>query len=78
MIDDDVCTECNHNDIRLVGGRDSREGRVEICVDGRWGTVCDDQWDRMEALVACRQMGLQVTGNNSIIIISSTKIVGSM
>lgn len=38
------------------------EGRVEICIYGRWGTVCDDQWDEMESLVACRQMGLQVTG----------------
>lgn len=37
------------------------EGRVEICVDGRWGTVCDDQWSWMDALVACRQMGLSVT-----------------
>ena len=61
---DDIRTECNHNDARLVGGKNSMEGRVEICVDGRWGTVCDDQWDRMDALVACRQMGLSVTGNS--------------
>lgn len=61
---DAICTECNHNDARLVGGRNSMEGRVEICVDGRWGTVCDDQWDQMDALVACRQMGLSITGNS--------------
>ena len=49
---------CNDNDIRLVEGRNSLEGRVEVCYQRQWGTVCDDSWDNSDGMVACRQLGL--------------------
>ena len=55
-------TDCTNGDIRLIGGSTSFEGRVEICYNNNWGTVCDDQWGTPDATVACRQLGYSTTG----------------
>ena len=49
--------ECNETDIRLVNGRMQKDGKVEICLYGTWGSVCDDNWNLRDARVVCRQMG---------------------
>ena len=52
---------CGFGSLRLVGGRSSNEGRVEICINGVWGKVCHSSWDNNDAKVVCRQLGYSVS-----------------
>ena len=49
--------DCNTGDIRVVNGSNPLEGRLEICINKAWGTVCHDSFSRDDAQVACRQLG---------------------
>lgn len=58
-----VCTDCVHGDARLVTVSNPLQGRVEVCYDGVWGTVCNSGWETAEARVVCRQLGYSTSGN---------------
>ena len=48
---------CGYGDMRLVGGETEAEGRVEMCINGRWGTMCDNEWSDRHTAVVCRYLG---------------------
>ena len=52
---------CTNGDLFLVDGWSELEGRLEVCYNNQWGTVCDDRWTDGSTKVACRQLGIQDT-----------------
>ncbi|CAH2236667.1 jg20886 [Pararge aegeria aegeria] len=44
--------------IRLLGGRTPHEGRLQVRIDGKWGTVCNYGWNIQNAALVCNQVGL--------------------
>lgn len=43
--------------VQLVAGDSRKEGRVEVFLNGEWGSVCDAGWNDVNAAVVCRQQG---------------------
>lgn len=57
--------------MRLIGDDSTLSGRVEVCVDDSWNTVCDMSWSNADTTVFCRQLGHSANGEehrNSICI----------
>ena len=55
-------SSCTTGDVRLQDGPNVREGRVEVCINNAWGTVCNNQFGVEDATVTCKQMNFSING----------------
>ena len=58
--------ECEEQSMRLEDGRTPTEGRLEVCIEGQWGTVCEKNFNKVEARITCRQLGFEGGGEYTI------------
>ena len=46
--------------LRLAdGGSKPYSGRLEVHYKGRWGTICNDFWEKIDGTIACNQLGFE-------------------
>ena len=57
-----IIGSCPEGDVRLRGGSLASGGRVEVCIQQSWTTICDVYWDNQDASVLCRQLGFSPYG----------------
>ena len=57
---------CIDSEVQLAGGNNYSEGRVEICYNGVWGSVCANGWDQVDANLVCAQLGYYGQGGESL------------
>ena len=58
-----ILDPCTNGDVRVVGSPSPSFGRVEVCVKGIWGTICNTSWNFKAAAVICKQLGYSSHGN---------------
>ena len=57
------------------------EGRLEICMNNNFGTICDKRFDTFDAEVACRQLGYSDTSKITALLYHiniNVKCIGQM
>ena len=63
-----IQNNCTDGDVRLEGGSNEYEGRVEICINQVWGTICSgssySRWGVTDGRVVCKQLGHQEFGKS--------------
>ena len=60
-------SNCTEGNVRLAEGDSEYGGRVEVCINKAWGTVCLPGWGNQEARVVCNQIGATTLGINFLI-----------
>ena len=51
-----------------MDGSSYNEGRVEVCSNGRWGTVCNDEWTEREVSLVCTRLGFSTLSKAKVVL----------
>ena len=72
-----VAKACRSGEMQLQGSSVQGRGRVEVCIDNTWGTLCDNSWSSADATVVCRQLGFSRHGklNNLLTMLITLYII---
>ena len=57
-----IAVYCTDGEVRLGEGETAWEGRVELCLNGRWGTVGGNEWNQFNSHIVCNSLGYEFTG----------------
>ena len=55
-------SNCTDGDVRLIDGYIKQEGRIEVCINQVWGSICNKGWDKTDAHIVCQQLGYPEQG----------------
>lgn len=55
---------CEDGSIKLSDTAVDSEGRLDLCVDGIWGSIHSDDFNRHDGRVACGQLGYSSDGTS--------------
>ena len=58
----DACHIVCNGQVRIAGSKYRQFGRVEICINDIWGTICSVSWEDRDASVVCNQLGFSTYG----------------
>ena len=62
---------CSDGEVRITGDTSPTIGRIEMCINSSWRTICGESWDDRAASVVCRQLGRSPHGKVFILILST-------
>lgn len=62
-----IISDCTDGEFQIIpyDNYNQQMGRIEICANNTWGTVCSDFFDDIDSKVACVQLGYSHLGNNN-------------
>ena len=62
--------------MRLADGVLAQEGRVEVCVNGVWGSICGTGWNTIDGYVLCKEAGFDDAGLKlHILLVQFTSVI---
>ena len=58
--------DCEDGELTLIDGDTESEGRLEVCLDQRWGSIGSKGWTQLNTVVVCNYFGYETSGKVSV------------